>query len=309
MKIKRSTITLWKKILKITVITALVFGVFYIYFRTNLFTIYTYDIVGASADVKVEIQNKLQELSKQPIYKIIPTNKILSYRGLKIKTIIKERLPDTSTVSISPRSFHTVRITITPYSPLFRINDKEAVTKDGYVYQPLIPLNDLPMLVAASSTIKIENIDGLPANKLIIGEATSTELLFNAIANIIPKINTVLFNVTNVNVLPYGDIIISDESKESSVKLSFISNLDKEWSNVISAIDTEPLKGLLEKKKDKLEYIDVRFDNKVFYKFTNTVIPTIINASTTQNYENATTTHASTTVSAPTASQPSATTR
>lgn len=290
MKIKRSTITLWKRIFKITVVTAIVFGAFYIYFRTNLFTIYSYEIMGAETDAKVEIQNKLKELSTQPIYKIIPTNKILSYRELKIKSIIKERLPDTSTVSISPRSFHTLRITITPYSPLFRINDKEAITKDGYVYQPLLPLDDLPILVAASSTIKIENIDGLPANKLIIGEATSTELLFTAISNIIPKINTVLFNVTNVSVLPYGDVIISDESMKSSVKLSFISNLDKEWSNVISAIDTEPLKKLLETKKDNLEYIDVRFDNKVFYKFTNTVIPTIINASSTQNYENETTT-------------------
>lgn len=291
MKIKRSTFNRWRIIfIRVTILTIL-FGAFYLYFRTNVFTIYNYEIVGAPLNTKVEIQNKIQELSIEPIYKVIPTNKIFTYRDLKIKSIIKERLPNTSAIDISIRSLHTLRITITPYSPLFRINDTEAITKDGYIFTPIEDIKILPKLVVASSTVKTENKDGLISNKLILQEATSTEALFNSVANIIPKINTVLFNVTNINVLPYGDVIISDESMKSSVKLSFLVNLDKEWSNVISAVDTEPLKGLLETKKDLLGYIDVRFDNKVFYKFTNTVIPTIINASTTNNYvQNATTT-------------------
>ncbi|MEI6810827.1 MAG: hypothetical protein WCK60_02110 [Candidatus Nomurabacteria bacterium] len=291
MKIKRSTFNRWRRIFIRATILAIFFGAFYLYFRTNFFTIYTYEIVGAPLNTKSEIQNKIQELSTQSIYKFIPTNKIFTYRGLKIKAIIKEKLPNTDTVSISVRSLHTLRITITPYSPLFRMNENEAITKDGYIFTSTEDINNLPKLVVASSTIKTENKDGLISSKLILENATSTEALFDAIVNIIPKINTVLFNVTNINVLPYGDVIISDESMKSSVKLSFLVNLDKEWSNVISAIDTEPLKGLLETKKDQLEYIDVRFDNKVFYKFTNTFIPTIINASTTKNYvQNATTT-------------------
>lgn len=284
MKIKRSTFNRWRKIFVRTIILAIFFGAFYLYFRTNFFTIYNYEIVGAPLNTKAEIQNKIQDLAKIPIYKVIPTNKIFTYRGLKIKSIVKERLPNTDTVNISVRSLHTLRITITPYSPLFRINDTEAITKDGYIFTPIEDVTNLPKLFVASSTVKTENKDGLMTNKLIMKEATSTEALFDAVSNIIPKINTVLFNVTNISVLPYGDVIISDESMKSSVKLSFLVNLDKEWSNVISAVDTEPLKSLLETKKDKLEYIDVRFDNKVFYKFTNTVIPTIINASTTNNY-------------------------
>ena len=296
MKIKRSTFNHWRKITIRAIILAILFGFFYLYFRTNVFTIYTYEIIGAKTETNLEIQNKLQELSTVPIYKIIPTNKIFTYRGLKIKSIIKERLSDTDKVNISIRSLHTLRIIITPYNPLFRINDTEAITKDGYIFTPLEDVTSLPKLIVSSSTIKTENKDGLIANKIIIEDATSTELLFNAIANIIPKINTVLFNVNNISVLPLGDIIISDEFMKSNIKLSFLVNLDKEWSNVISAIDTEPLKGLLETKKDRLEYLDVRFDNKVFYKFTNTVIPTIINASTTNNYVQNATTTATTTI-------------
>lgn len=288
---KKRTFVLWKKIIKRTIFSVLFFGTFYIYFYTNIFTIYNYEIVGAPTSAVNEIQNKLQELSSHPLYKIIPSNKILTYRGSKIKSIIKDSLPDTNTITINTKSFHTLKITITPYIPLFRMNKLEAITKEGYVFKPSKELIELPNLTVSSSTIKSESKDGLIANKLVIDDVANTELLFISISNIIPKVNTVLFNVTNINILPHGDVFIANESMTSMVKLTYLLNLDKEWSNVISAVDTEPLKGLLLSKKDQFEYVDVRFDNKVFYKFTNTLIPSIISASTTKNYvQKATTT-------------------
>ena len=50
---------------------------------------------------------------------------------------------------------------------------------------------------------------------------------------------------------------------------SGIADTDKVWSNIVSAIDTDPLKSKLLNNKDKLEYLDARFGNKVFFKFTN----------------------------------------
>ena len=82
MKIKRSTFNRWRKIFVRTIILAIFFGAFYLYFRTNFFTIYNYEIVGAPLNTKAEIQNKIQDLAKIPIYKVIPTNKIFTYSKL-----------------------------------------------------------------------------------------------------------------------------------------------------------------------------------------------------------------------------------
>ncbi len=53
-------------------------------------------------------------------------------------------------------------------------------------------------------------------------------------------------------------------------------NANYVWVTFISAIDTEPLKSKLEKNLKNLEYIDLRFSNKVFYKFKDNIKKEII---------------------------------
>ena len=43
----------------------------------------------------------------------------------------------------------------------------------------------------------------------------------------------------------------------------------KVWSTLVSALDTDPLKTKLATDKGKLEYLDVRYGNKVFYRFSD----------------------------------------
>ncbi|MEA4910648.1 hypothetical protein SDC9_07867 [bioreactor metagenome] len=75
-----------------------------------------------------------------------------------------------------------------------------------------------------------------------------------------------------------GDMkIFLQETKDSLGYLHVNTKNDPEyvWITFVSAIDAEPLKTELEKKIKRLEYIDLRFSNKVFYKFfdSETKIP------------------------------------
>lgn len=51
------------------------------------------------------------------------------------------------------------------------------------------------------------------------------------------------------------------------------------WLNFLSAIKAEPLKTKLADNFSSLEYIDLRFDNKIFYKFNDTAV----NITNTEN--------------------------
>jgi hypothetical protein len=64
-------------------------------------------------------------------------------------------------------------------------------------------------------------------------------------------------------------VTLSNELASSTIKFSSKEDIKKVWSNLVSAIDTEPLKSKLANSKNKLEYLDTRFGNKVFFKFTN----------------------------------------
>lgn len=265
---RKRTYVLWKKILIWTISILAIVGILYVYFGTNTFLITTYALSGVPEGKIPELQTKLAKISEDRVFKIIPTNRIFTYRSLKIRAAIKEILPDTGDIHIKLASLHTLNIEVTPYNALFRIDSLNAITKEGYIYPEAEDISALPIIVIASSTIKSENKEGLTENKLVLQNGTSTEAVFGDIVNILPKINSVLFPVTSVHISPEGDIILFAKDNKSSVKISQSVDMDKQWSNVISAIDTEPLKSLLQNEKDKLEYIDVRFGNKVFYKFT-----------------------------------------
>lgn len=264
----------WKKIILIGGGGALVIAFLCIYFKTNMFTVNTYIVEGVADEQQESVQQALKEVTSQPVYKILPANKVFTYPSSRIQAKVQELLPDTERIQFGFVNLHTIKVVVYPYVPLFRLDEYQAVTKEGFVY-PVKNIN-LPSIEIASSSIISEIRNGLRENKLMLQGATTTERLFTNIATIIPKINTVLFTVGHINVNGYGDIILSDENQTKMVKLSSSIDTEKQWSNVISAVDTEPLKSLLVTKKDYLEYLDVRFGNKVFYKFTNGAGPAII---------------------------------
>ncbi len=84
-----------------------------------------------------------------------------------------------------------------------------------------------------------------------------------------------------------GDMkIFLQDTREDMGYLYININNDPEyvWITLVSAIDAEPLKTDLQKKLKYLDYLDLRFSNKVFYRFhkENEIIPTV---STSTNIE------------------------
>ena len=226
--------------------------------KTGLFTIHTYKITGAPEAYEPMLQTKLSEIDKEKLYKLLPGNRVISYHSEAIRNGIHEILPNTATISITPVSFHTLSITITPYIPLFRVREKDAITKDGIIYTELQDTNTLPTLSFASSSLV-------------------TPEVLSQMGEILPKISATLFTVHSVAVDEYTDIhVYGGNTGTSSVIISASSDIHKVWSNIVSAIATDPLKSKLENPKERLEYLDTRFGNKVFYKFTNSAKTAII---------------------------------
>ena len=264
MKRKRRRI-LWKKVFAWLLGITVVSGVFYICFRTSTFTITSYELVGVPEEKKDLIINGLNDIAKTPLYKIIPSNRIFSYRGLRIKSLISKVLPNTERISFLPVGFHTLRITTTSYTPLFRIDGIHAITSTGVVYEESKDISFLPQLEIASSTTKTIDKDGI-STTMIEGDAN---VFLSMLSSIVSNINSVLFTVSKIYVDTYGDIRLFDIREKSLVLFSRDSDTKKVWSNIVSAIDTDPLKSKLKIDKESLLYLDARFGNKVFYKFRN----------------------------------------
>jgi cell division septal protein FtsQ len=254
---KRSVyIRLRKKLLQALTILAACF-VLYIYFRTGLFTIRHYAIEGAPAGYEENLKRDASLIAENAILGFIPGNRILSYRDDDLRTLIVETLPNTRSISIHPSGLHTLSIKIEHHEPIFAVSDTHAIAEDGTVYKEIMPLDSFARIeMATSSSIKPD--------------------VLRSIANLTAKLDTVLFEIGFISVDEFNDLRLYDKDKESFVLLSSNADFDLVWSNLLSAIDTNPLKDRLARHMDQLLYLDTRFGNKIFYKFTTDADKAII---------------------------------
>ena len=269
---KRRTYVLWKRRITQVLIVVALFGSVYIMFRTRLFTVTKYDLQGIPQASIPTIESRLAEIASVPLYKVLPSNRIFSHRREAIRDLVVTTLPGTKSVAIVPTSLHTLRITVNSYTPLFKLDDNHAITKEGIIYEELDRTRKLPYLDVASSSIVTRKENDISIQTLV----ASTTIPYEKLATLIEKIDSVLYPVSKVSIDSYGDVGLYDDRGTSQIKLPLTSDMNKIWSNILSAIDTEPLKSKLVKEGDALEYLDARFGNKVFYKFTNTNSAAII---------------------------------
>ncbi len=90
-----------------------------------------------------------------------------------------------------------------------------------------------------------------------------------------------------------GDIkifLMKDDFQSGYIYINTKDGAGYAWITFISAIDAEPLKTKLKNDFKNLEYIDLRFSNKIFYKFRNKDIDlfknNIIENKREENYQN-----------------------
>ncbi|MEZ0209196.1 MAG: hypothetical protein ACAH17_03425 [Candidatus Paceibacterota bacterium] len=254
---RKRTYLLWKKILTRLAFTAVVVGAFYIYFFTGTFTIQHYKLLGIPEEYTLDLKRNMIELADQKLFKILPGNRVLSYHDDAIREVIMDTLPNTKNISIYPTGLHTLKVALTSYTPLFSVSDEYAIASDATVYKEIVSLSDFPRLEIATTTQ--------------VSPSTLT-----AIAKLSEKIDAVLWKIHAVTIDEYGDIKLYNEGRKSYIAIASGSDETKVWSNILSAIDTDPLKKNLATNPSALEYIDARFGNKVFYKFTNASTPSII---------------------------------
>lgn len=261
---KKRTFVLWRKVLIRVAICLAIFGIFFLYFQTSAFTIKNYDIQGVDEIYKQVLINRFRELEPEKILKILPGNSIFSYHRRAMSRIVHDTLPNTASLSIFPPSLHTIRVVVTPYKPMFRKSERQAITSTGVVYKEIHDISRLPTLESASSSF-------------------ITSELLSSMSNLYPKITATLFPVASVYVDENKDIHLRGGQHMSEVIVDGNGDIDKAWSNLLSAIDTEPLKSKLATNKNALQYLDTRFGNKVFYRFTNEEVKSIIDHDNNNN--------------------------
>lgn len=263
MKIKRKTLHKLRTWTFIILGVSLFLFAFNLYYRTPVFTITAYRLDGLQGEDVESIVKDLTDQSSNYSYFLFPNNKILTYSKDAIRSILVAHVPDIKSIRIRPDGMHVLHITVTRNEPLFRIDEGKAITEGGLIFTTTKDLSTLPILSVASSTQV-----PLKMNELVFSQLPGIDgKLLGSIKNFQTKVSTVLFPVHAIVIDQNDDISFIDERGVSTVLFTKETDEEKAWSTLLSAIDTEPLKGKLRTDLSSLLYLDIRFGNKVFYKF------------------------------------------
>lgn len=269
MKIKRRTLTLIvRRVLQFVVISSVV-ALFYFYFYTPLFSVTAYQISGVDEESRISISERLSTLDKQKAYKLFPRDKIFTYSTKIIYSTIIEAVPETKSIEVRPVGLHTIKIEVTPLRPLFRVSNSQALTEDGIIFSTKYKLTSFPLITIASSTTHTIKNHGITFTQMVIPGMDTTTVFLSELSSISDKVSSIIFPVGSIVVEATGDISCYNEDKTSKILLLIDSDFKKVWSTIVSAIDTDPLKLKLAKNREGLEYLDVRYGNKVFYRFND----------------------------------------
>lgn len=262
MKIKRRTV---EKIRNWLFLTSLIvsLGLLYkVYVEKDWFSIKEYVVVGVEEGEREEIIDRLHKLSSGVTLYFFPKDKLLSYSHGDIVSGVSEVVPSRKDIVVSLASVQSLRIEVTEHVPVMKISNSIGVTQEGVVFPTKRPLAKLPYFDSSTTTETFKE-NGLTFQRL----SSFDQAYLKELSSFIDKVTSVLFPIAVIKIEERGDVSLFAKGAPSKILLPARSDLDKGWSTLVSAIDTEPLKTLLEKERDNLSYIDLRFGNKVFYKF------------------------------------------
>lgn len=224
-----------------------VFAAMLSYFFITAKPLYITTVEVDNKEYENAIQSVVQDTLEGHTFYIFPSRHSVFVPKKGLITKLEATFPEIKDITITRRGLETLAISVTLRTPVFRMENGLAVDEEGVVYQDPDDISLLPTFSFLNSFPDKEHIS-----------------LFISFAK---KLSLFIEPVSGIFLTEDNDVRYLLHSTTTYVVTQYEADSTTSWSTFLSAASTEPLKSLLENKKNTLEYIDLRFGNKVFYKF------------------------------------------
>lgn len=217
----------------------------YIFFSSK--NMYINKIVISPEEYTLRINDVVEPILKEKRFYLVPANHTAFIPRSNLIKAVETNYPEIKTVEVKHKNLQTIEIKYSLRTPLFRLSNGLAVDTDGVVYQ--------------------EPKDTSMLKELILKVNLPSKEKLESISTFAKKLETTLMQVKSITIDENSDVSYIFLENNSYVITNLKDDTDILWSTLISAVTTDPLENTLNLSKKSLLYIDLRFGNKVFYKF------------------------------------------
>lgn len=258
------------KIIIFSVLLVLIFIGFSFLSKWQRININNISVEGNKVLNESDLKNAIQEeINGKYLWLFPKTNSFLIPKS-KIKRVLYEKFGRIETLNLNINNFQNINLTITERIPIYTwcgevlpdINIKKQeencsfVDKNGFVF------DHAPYF---SGDVYIRFYGSLEKDILNLKDFEDTKILIEKIKELNLNPVSLFYKDNNETEI----FLSSNKHIKEAPKIIFNSNEDKNliFENLDVGVSSEPLKSDLKNNYSNLLYIDLRFNNKVFYKF------------------------------------------
>ncbi len=253
----------WKKFLLffsgILILVGLIF-----FIKNDRFQLKKIEIDGVIVVDKEEVSKFVMESLNGKYLYFFPKTSILLINSKSIGEEIKRSFPRFKSVEVNRSGFNSLRINTTEYLGTYLWCENQESSQCSFMDESGIVFAEAPYFSG-------------DAYSKIYGGGNLKNYPFNPISNqniiFIKLLKSKLFDI-GIKTIDY-DFISDDElsvsfyhnSQISKILINPNNDIDLIINIIYTGIRTEPLSTMYHEETKYLEYLDVRFDNKLIYKF------------------------------------------
>lgn len=256
----------WKKVFLIMIVLGILFGAF-LMLRSTKLQIDSFAITGTSVIDVADIESNVKFQLEGKWLWFFPRASTFLINNNAIENKLKKDFSRIETVSVKRLDLQTLKIDIKEYDAAYLWCTEEdcyLMDKNGVVY------NSAPVFSGAAY---LKVITGAPVEAIPFQAMTTEE---------ITRVADFVKGLSDIKITPTVFKVVSDKK----VEIDFLHNKDTaklfvdpsvptatSLEYLFSALRSDPLGDMFYNSQKTLLYIDVRFSNKVVYKFDTPAIP------------------------------------
>lgn len=280
---RRRQVAFFRKIIFVFVILALFFAAITYGLRRGAVRISEINIQGEESVNKDNIALTVRQgLAGSYLY-AIPKNSIFFYPKKKIENTLVSRFKRLGKAEISVNNFNSINVRLEEHvpryvwcdglspetAPCYFMDGNGFVFDKAPVFSGNVYIRFYGTLLGPNQAEGLVDRTGNPVlgdEASVIGKKFLAQDAFKELDTFINAISDKVFLLSQLikNEDQDYELYLKDGGK---IIFSLKDGAEKSFSNLFSALETEPLKANLRNKPKSLEYIDLRFGNKVFFKF------------------------------------------
>ncbi len=251
----------WKKVIFVVIFLGVLFG-FGFLLRYHKMQVDTFNVIGTSVIGEQDVEDSVREQLVGSWLWIFPRTSVLLVNDKLIERKLKEQFSRIETISVKRTNLHSIEITIKEFDAVYLwcTTDEDCYFMDnqGVVY------SGAPTF---SGTAYPKVFTGSPIEELPFQGISEADLV--RVADLQKKLS-------EINIVPVAFRNISARELQidflhnkniAKLQIDRTTSTDTSLEYLFSGIRTEPLASLFRNESKVLLYIDVRFPNKVVYKF------------------------------------------